>query len=191
MKVICAMAMAVVAAAGDAAGESAPERERVVAVCVHQGNTGNHVVVPAQKLASRIFAEIGVRVEWHSRGTCPPSVSVIQISFSEQTPKLLPDALAYAHPYGANHIVVFSDRVGSRPVPQLLAYVLVHEITHILQGINRHSASGVMKASWDTGDYFEMARGRLRLSQFDIEMIYAGMDKRAAQRARAPVTAWR
>jgi hypothetical protein len=37
-----------------------------------------------------------------------------------------------------------------RPPTFVLAHVLVHEITHILQGIDRHSESGVMKSP---GDY--------------------------------------
>jgi len=38
---------------------------------------------------------------------------------------------------------------------------MVHEITHILEGMNHHSASGVMKAAWASHDYFLMSGGPL------------------------------
>jgi hypothetical protein len=44
--------------------------------------------------------------------------------------------------------VVFYDRLQERGqpnrLPAILAHVMVHEITHILQGVQRHSKSGVM-----------------------------------------------
>ena len=61
--------------------------------------------------------------------------------------------LAYALPYEGTHIVILFDRVRKMQpnyVPAVLAHVLVHEVTHILQGIQRHSESGVMKAHWDS-----------------------------------------
>ena len=65
-------------------------------------------------------------------------------------------------------------------VPYLLAHVLVHEIGHILQGIDRHSGSGVMKARWSSADYHEMARLHFGFTQEDIELIRIGL--RGAQR---------
>jgi hypothetical protein len=61
-----------------------------------------------------------------------------------------PDALACAMPYKGSRIVLFPDRIASAAEPEeprlLLAHVLVHEVTHILQGLTYHSKSGVMKA---------------------------------------------
>jgi len=66
-----------------------------------------------------------------------------------------------------------------RHVPHLLAYVLVHEITHVLQGTNRHSEMGIMKAAWDETDFFDMAHGQLQFSPEDVSLIYRGMDTRS------------
>src|SRR5208337_2177136 len=102
---------------------------------------------------------IGVGLEWRNVSSCPASPDVIQISFAYLAPKELPaGALAYALPYEGAHIVVFYERVKLKSgyARQLLAYVLVHEIAHILQGIRRHSQSGIMKASWDYRDYDKM-----------------------------------
>jgi hypothetical protein len=57
----------------------------------------------------------------------------------------------------------------------VMAPVLVHEITHVLEGIERHSATGIMKARWNDRDYFEMRQGSLGFAQEDVDLIYAGL----------------
>jgi len=59
--------------------------------------------------------------------------------------------------------------------------VLVHEITHILQGVDRHSAQGVMKAQWDDNDYSAMAWKPLPFSPIDVELINRGLATRVAR----------
>jgi len=85
------------------------------------------------------------------------------------------------------HIVIFYDRVqqAAHPdlIPCLLAHVLVHEITHILQGFSRHSDQGVMKASWDGSDYSAMAWKPLAFAREDIDLIHLGLAARAARAA--------
>jgi hypothetical protein len=194
MKITGLVTMVAVAAASAYAGENVRERERVAVVCVYPGNE-LRVANDAQALASKIFARIGVRIEWHSSAPCPSAASLIQITFSEETPGTqLRDAWAYALPYEGTHIVVFYDRIRRRNreggPQQLLAYVMVHEITHILQGVNRHSATGLMKAQWSHEDYFEMRRGRLGFAEGDMDLIYRGLDARAARPAGATLIAW-
>ena len=46
----------------------------------------------------------------------------------------------------------------------------------MLQGIEQHSASGVMKARWDAGDYADMQRGRLRLTAQDVALVHSGLE---------------
>jgi hypothetical protein len=67
----------------------------------------------------------------------------------------------------------------------LLAHVLVHEITHVLEGISRHSATGIMKDRWDDNDYSEMRRKPLRFAQEDVNLIYDGLKARQARVATA------
>jgi hypothetical protein len=56
----------------------------------------------------------------------------------------MPDTL----PYEGTHIVIFYDRVQAAIAPgrvtTLLAHVMAHEVTHMLEGIPRHSAEGVL-----------------------------------------------
>jgi hypothetical protein len=70
-----------------------------------------------------------------------------------------------------------------------MAHVIVHEITHILQGIDRHSNSGIMKALWTSTDYMLMKRGQLRFTAVDVEMIHDGSAVRAARAASNAVVA--
>lgn len=195
MKTTGWMTMAMLAAASVCAGEPPSEPNRAVDVCVHPGHASLDLYA-ARLLASKVFAQIGVRIEWHSGASCPSSASPIQISFSEQTRVTLkPNALAYALPYEGTHIVVFYDRIKEKNrkagAPQLLAYVMVHEITHILQAVDRHSLTGLMKAQWSGEDYFEMARQRLGFTPVDVDLIYRGLDGRGARRAGATLMASR
>src|SRR5579859_1013855 len=115
------------------------------------------------------------------------------VSLMTSTPKAFhPGALAYALPYEGVHIQVFYDRIAqSDPdlAPSLMACVIVHEITHILQGVDRHSESGIMKAKWTSSDYTQMKRGMLRFTAADVELIHDGFAARAARHAVGTVVA--
>ncbi len=118
------------------------------------------------------------------------------ITLSYNTPQdQLPDAWAYALPYEGTHIVVFYDRIQQKVpparVPTLLAHVMAHEITHILEGVKRHSESGVMKAQWDDVDLFEMGRKPLAFAEEDVNLIYLGLDARKSRAAQAALIAVR
>jgi hypothetical protein len=103
---------------------------------------------------------------------------------STQTPEhLKPGALAYALPYEGTDIEVFYDRILSMvcpsTAPHLLAHVLVHEITHILQGVARHSDTGIMKALWTPDDFHEMSRHPMHFAPEDLKLIRLGMRGRS------------
>ena len=166
------------------ASSDGPKTERKVMVCFEQGNAGE-VADSAETIASMMFRRIGVKLEWHSdRRTCQVQRDqVITVSLSAHTPdNLLPGALAYALPYEGVHIEVFYDRMSNANadlLPALLAHVLVHEITHILQGVNQHSKTGIMKAHWEQDDYCHMDTKPLAFTDADVNLIYQGLDARA------------
>ena len=66
-------------------------------------------------------------------------------------------------------------------MPQLLAHVLVHEITLILQGVSRHSGEGVMKAQWGQGDFNRMLSKPLEFTSEDVSLIHDGLAVRMAR----------
>jgi hypothetical protein len=138
------------------------------------------VLMGVRPLASAMFGSIGVRIEWHERDSCPAGVGAIQVHLSHDSTGVRDsraDALAFAQPY-VRTIVIFLDRVqelNRNGGPSVLAHVLVHEITHVLEGIDRHSANGIMKAHWNDRDYLEMRRKPLVFAEEDVNLIYAGM----------------
>ena len=168
-----------------AAGCSVSGAERAVTVCLDSvGNT-----VQARAVASRIFAEISVRLHWKS-GTkgCPEDA--LRVTMSMNTPvDFKRGALAYAKPYEGASIVIFYDRIVSpahyerRLSARLLGHVLAHEIGHMLEGIARHSESGVMKARWVRDDFEAMTVRTLSFESVDRELIHEGLEGRRSARS--------
>jgi hypothetical protein len=189
-----AMMMAAVMGATAWAGSVGTKSERKVMVCLDQGKVGE-IADRAETIASEMFRNIGVQLDWHSDGRfCGAQQNqVIAVSLSTHTPQnLLPGALAYALPYEGVHIEVFYDRMSAANddlLPHILAHVLVHEITHILQGINRHSESGIMKAHWERDDYSHMDTRPLAFTKADIDLIYQGLNARASHLAPGTLAA--
>jgi hypothetical protein len=59
----------------------------------------------------------------------------------------------------------------------LLGHVLVHEITHVLQEVPRHSESGMMKARWEGADFARMRHQTLPFAEEDIRLIHAWSER--------------
>jgi hypothetical protein len=163
-----------------------------LAICIEDGNHAG--VADAAAKASSLFLSAGVKLDWHGElSDCKGRPDSIMVSFRAMTPKAFhPGALAYAYPYEGVHIEVFYDRIAQADpglLPSLMANVIAHEITHILQGIDRHSPSGVMKAVWNSADYILMKRGMLRFTALDVEMIHDGFAARTSGSAKGAVVA--
>jgi hypothetical protein len=157
------------------AAEVARATERHLGICMER-DADTEVEQRGRALTVRIFADIGIGIEWSCSGG---SRDTIAIGISTRTPERdFPGALAYAQPF-ASRILEFCDRV-HKSVPsmqsRLLAYVLAHEIAHVLQGTARHSDSGIMKAHWDDHDFREMVSMNLKFTTYDVLLIHRGMD---------------
>jgi len=145
----------------------------------------------AQSRAAEIFSSAQVGVEWRKGA---PKPSVLRGVLEDQRPIVVriisdisrsehPGALAFAQAYEGVHITILYERarVCAPDRPEvILAYVLVHEITHMLQGISRHSRTGIMKANWSWADHYAMLRGGFLLCAEDIELIHVGLAWRAS-----------
>jgi hypothetical protein len=134
-------------------------------------------------LVTKIYADIGVAALWHfGLRSCP--TGGILIHLRDATPEgLRPGALAFTFPFEGTRVEVFYDRVlrtvGAKVTPYLLAYILVHETSHILQAVSRHADKGIMKAKWSSSDYLEMCSGGLHFTPEDVALIHAGLEWRA------------
>lgn len=148
----------------------------------------------AEQLANVIFATAAVRIQWQNAGSERPhkTCSALQdwqivVRLVTGTPaSFYPDALAFSQLEEGAVINIFFDRVVQIAAPKaedrVLAHVLVHEITHLIQGLNRHSAEGIMKAKWSRSDLLQMNYKPLPFTPEDIRLIDLGL----ASRSRAP-----
>jgi hypothetical protein len=169
-----------------AAGGWAEENHTVV-VCTTMSR--DFLVHRAETTAAGMFAEIGVEIVWQPDRACPPEA--IRITFSDRADRNFRSAaIAYALPYESTHIhmfydiQVFYDRLREHPArlqEVLLAHVLAHEITHVLQGVARHSGSGIMMARWGASEYDEMLVKPLRFTDEDIRLIHVGLQARESR----------
>jgi len=144
------------------------------------GELPPQMVFAAEAMASRIFTEAGVCINWRmgwSKRNREKQPILIDIAsdVAETSPR---DGLAYAWVFEGVHITIFWDRVkraaSHGTATSLLAHVLVHEITHILQGTEHHSMHGIMKARWTSEDIWQMARKPLGFDRRDLGLIQRG-----------------
>jgi hypothetical protein len=167
------------------AKSDAVESSEKAVVCLESGGAAGYKIDTAEVLASSMFRRAGVVVEWRaSARACRaqgPGAIVVHL-LENAPPDVGPQALARAYPFEGGRIDVFLDRISSAlsdPQSVVLAQVLVHEITHILQGVSRHSKTGVMKARWSSDDYTHMHLKPLPFTAEDIELIHLGLAARA------------
>jgi hypothetical protein len=158
--------------------------ESTVAICMDVG-LDPIVVLQAQKMVTAMFSRIGVQLKWYGyRRSCPVQhPKAIKIYLVDRvSPDDHPDVLAYSMPFQGVQINIFYERVQQRVrpgfVPGLLAHVIVHEVTHIIEGTDQHSGSGIMKARWSDEDYLQMMRSRLEFTEEDLQLIRSGLASR-------------
>lgn len=166
------------------AAVSVPAEECAVNVTLLGGNLATAaVMIKAKTVAADIFAGIGVELEWsravmNTRSCSPRIVARLEVASG---PDERPDSLAYASVgvRADRQIHIFIDRVAGM-VPEssfgtLLGHVLAHEITHVLEGVPRHSERGVMKARWDRSDLQYLVNHSLHFDGVDAALIRAAL----------------
>jgi hypothetical protein len=138
-------------------------------------------------IAAKMFSAAGVRIDWRfgqpsGRRSHLDGAPVVRMA--ARTPETyLSGALGSTLPL-QGEITVFYDRIRPKGETQytatLLAHVLAHEIAHVMEGILRHSATGIMKANWTVEDTWDMIQGRLSFAPEDLDLIRRGLASRAA-----------
>jgi hypothetical protein len=169
-----------------AAGEQPAE----VQIYVSGGHHVNPLIARrAEHQASEMLRAAGVRVVWKIGEPGHTSCCQFQLALRyDIEPRKGSDAMGYAFPYenGAGGITILYKRIVAKRLrpEKMLAHVIVHEVTHMLQGLARHSASGVMKHWWSPEDFKQMERAPLQFTTADIDLIRLGLAKRVAQLSR-------
>ncbi len=154
------------------------------------------VMWPVKTLVSDTFAKVGVNITWHAG--LPPedhqsdtSQTVFSIRWAERAPATAAaDALAAARPFcsqGAS-ITPYEDRLRQflkryRDTQNVVfAYVVAQELGHVMQGLERHSDAGILKAQWSYKDFYQMGSRSLAFTADDVQLIHNGLDARMSRR---------
>jgi hypothetical protein len=53
----------------------------------------------------------------------------------------------------------------------MLGHAMAHEIGHVLLGSTEHSPDGIMKARWSTTDYQKAAKGYMKFTPLQCNVI--------------------
>jgi hypothetical protein len=179
------------------AAQPGPADSKITVYVENDANVPSPVVSSARTIAGDMFASIGVQINWRAGTRSDFELrheKAIAIRLTLETPGGFGVTTgAFTVPTEGVHITVLYNRLAwSRAKPgltaPLLAHVFVHEITHILEGVARHSETGVMKANWSSSDYYKMQTKTLAFAPEDVELIHRGLANRNAQEA-APLAA--
>jgi hypothetical protein len=148
---------------------------------------GKCSVPRAEQLANVIFTKADVRIAWQNVGaqekrhTCSASQDrQINVRLGTGTPASFhPGALAFAQVDSGLFIQVFFDRIVQVATHngegRVLAHVLVHEITHVIEGGSRHSEKGMMMSKWSSFEIMQMNFKPLSFTPEDIQLIHLGL----------------
>jgi hypothetical protein len=144
----------------------------------------------ARIVVTGIYADIGVVVTWRSAGSAPSGCSKkplhrqIVVSLAADAPRGVGDGVfAYSNPYAAVGpcVTLLASRfeyglfMNPASTGVLLGHALAHEIGHVLEGIARHSETGLMKERWSTNEVREMRNRWLHLEDYDKKLILEGL----------------
>ena len=144
------------------------------------------VFTRARQIVAEVYAEIGIKVVWRSAGSHPagcrkePLHQKIVVALAARSPGSMSEwALAYSNPYATDGpcVKLLMDRlepaIRLNPLSTgfLLGHVLAHEMGHVLQGVLRHSETGVLKARWSAGETRDMGKKRLHFTAYDTGLM--------------------
>ena len=135
------------------------------------------ILKDSQDEVARIFADAGLRVEWTETGP-RFTVQIVPIALGYGRPSSPVMGVALRNRSGATARIFFnqvqdSARTWDVDVSTLLAYVIAHEIGHLLLPYVPHSTTGLMKAEWDRALVREAAAGSLTFTDAQIKRILA------------------
>ncbi len=134
-----------------------------------------HVLEPSQVEVMRIFADAGLAVRWTEAA---PRFTVHLVSHVLGYARALSPVMGVALANGSEAKVFFRQvqdfaRSCHIDVSTMLAYVIAHEIGHLLLPGNAHSPTGVMQAGWDKALVHNAARGSLTFTEAQAARIRA------------------
>jgi len=168
-------------AAAAMAASGAAKHEPDVVVCLHRGPIDQAAIGLAEGEARGILGSAGISLEFAlGKPRSHSAAEAIEAELVEQADaRFRPDRssspplerMPAREPRFST--TAFACPGAMMPPGHVLAHVLVHEITHVLEGVARHSASGIMKARWEGADYERMHFAPLPFAGEDLRLIHA------------------
>ena len=181
------------AAQAQPAARPAP-RPTIVLHVLNRAFVPNKTLEGARQVVTRVFERMGVTVIWRdtsASGEDSFDEAAINVTINSQPAR--EDVARSKRALGltpgletANegHLAyIFYDRVKSvtearanrstvsPTIGETLANAMLHELGHLLLPFPAHSQSGIMRESWDIGDFRKMATGELVFSTEQVERI--------------------
>jgi hypothetical protein len=142
------------------------------------------VVHKAERELTRLYDDIGVRVEWDQaadeRPDGRPALQVILVAREGGDLRRTRDAVMAAAVWtakGTPVVYAFYQRVRAEAerygvsVSFVLACAIAHELGHVLMPELGHSREGLMRARWSRDDFVDADQGQLRFLPEQIERI--------------------
>ena len=179
-------------------------------VCVHNdAGISAPVVLRAQQETAKIFRSASVGLEWSCAAetaespvwgrTPEPAVRptlVVRIVARSRNLSGEVFGVAFLGPDGfGQQADVFYDNVASlsrqslRNSGLVLGSVMAHELGHLVLGTNSHSASGLMKAHWDSYELKKMSMGQLRFESTQVAQVETRIRQRPTTKSDATLRA--
>jgi hypothetical protein len=154
------------------------------------------IVERAQREVTRMYAVIGVSIQWAAPAstapvatppaTTPPAQAIRVVLLSRETGDLRLSAdtvmgAAVRTPAGTGLAYVFyrgvEERADAYAVSSalVLACAMAHELGHLLLPSREHAADGLMRAHWRRDEFRQADQGQLRFSADEGQRIRARM----------------
>ncbi len=160
----------------------------IVAVNISDNVSPAKTLEHNKAIVSSIFQGIGVQIRWTGGEPSPGSFEIRVVRHAP--PSASPEAMA-ATRLADRAITVFEDRVRQRlgrahpgAATIALAYVFAHELAHAMQGVGRHSDTGILKAHWTNDDFTAILFNKFTFTEFDATLIRQRLSTRQSELAR-------
>lgn len=175
-------------------------RPQLLVFVYNHARVSTEIVLDAEKEASRVFRGLSLEVTWvncwtrHTDSTTglePMTSTRLFVGIVPRAVKLS-DAVFGVAFLGSDgngrYADVFFESVRRLRAEEpdvgegrVLAYVMAHEIGHLLLGSNAHSEMGIMKPRWSAVELRKIEMGKLTFTRTECEKIHRRLEREAAQ----------
>ena len=190
--VLGAACMGLLFAQSTAAGPEKPSGTIRLKVSVfNDAQVPQFVLREAEERAQAVFDEAGVSLTWLDCGTpghwnpelsCKDVVYPTHLSVRLVAGKQLASGDIFGQSFlnekgEGNYANIYLTPLSSARALQLvregdlLGYVVVHELGHLLLGKDSHSGEGLMRAKWEVGELREAAKGNLLFTKSETDRM--------------------